>query len=562
MPKDELVSLVRAAQSGDTKAYGRLVATFQDMAYGYAYSMLGDFHLAEDAAQEAFVEAYCNLAKLHDAEAFAGWFRRIVQFRCHRLLREAKRPTTPLEESAPLSDGRAGPDVVAAGREMQEAVMAAIETLSSPLRQVTTLFYIDGYSHRQISAFLEVPVNTVKSRLNASRQQLSERIVTMVKRTLNERKPGGEFTARVIEGVPRVGFFRGGNACPESFTFPSCLAACLTHMGAGLGTEPIEAHGRKWRLNNTYVYLMGVSGEAFRLFWKPGWHLDNTGLLSFSDDSMRFIAQAFAAIGFDYELLHKDSGKVDEALLRQRIIESVCTRGWPALAFGVVGPPECAIVTGCDDRADVLFGWSFFQDRPEHTVGVDFEPCGYFRKRNWFKNTDALIVIGPRRRQPPSEQVYRTALTWAVELIRKPTIRFNGDRPNGLAAFDAWAATIARDEDLPAGDVDTLCRHHMAHASAVGMVAEGRWYATHFLRRVIAEEPPMAVPLQEAIACFEAIHQLMWQIWGLTGGPGFSPDKALKFADPAVRKQMVPLILQARDADAKAADAMERTLAR
>jgi hypothetical protein len=426
---------------------------------------------------------------------------------------------------------------------------------------VTTLFYINGYSHKQISDFLEVPVNTVKSRLNASRKQLSERVVAMVKQTLNERKPGGDFTAKVIQGVPRVGFFSGGNACPESFTFPSCLAACLKYMGNDLGSRQIEAHGTAWQLNNTYVYLMGTSGEAFRLFWKPGWHQDNTGVLSFSDDSVRFLAQAFESVGFGYDLLHKDSGKIDEALLRRRIIESVCTQGRPVLGFGVVGPPECAIITGCDEEAEVLLGWSFFQDRPEHATGVDFEPCGYFRKRNWFKDTDALIVIGPQRPQPPSQQVYRGALAWAVQLIRKPTIRFNGERPNGLAAFDVWAETIARDEDFPEGDMEVLRQRHMTHTSAVGMVAEGRWYATHFLRRVIDDMPALGEPLEQAVACFDREHQLMWQIWGLMGGIGFTDENVLKFADPAIRKQMIPIIRQARDADAEAAHAIERALA-
>ena len=265
----ELEPLVSAARAGDAEAYGRIVRTFQDMAFGYAYAMLGDFHQAEDVAQEAFVEAYCNLNKLRDTEAFAGWFRRIVHFRCNRALRNRRPPAIPLETSVERSAETPGPQKCAANREMWKAVLQAVQTLSPPLREATTLFYINGYSHQQISAFLEVPINTVKSRLNASRRQLSERAIDMVRNALNEQKPGSEFSARVIEGVPRVGFFKGGNACPETFTFPSCLAACLRYMGADLGIQEIEAHGTKWLLNTTYVFLMGTSGEAFRLFWKP-----------------------------------------------------------------------------------------------------------------------------------------------------------------------------------------------------------------------------------------------------------------------------------------------------
>ena len=69
---EELASLVVRARAGDLKAYGQVVRRFQDMAYGYAYSLLGDFHLAEDAAQEAFVQAYRDLGKLAIPAAFPG----------------------------------------------------------------------------------------------------------------------------------------------------------------------------------------------------------------------------------------------------------------------------------------------------------------------------------------------------------------------------------------------------------------------------------------------------------------------------------------------------------
>jgi DNA-directed RNA polymerase specialized sigma24 family protein len=66
---EEIKSLIEAAGSGDIEAYASIVQRFADMAYGYAYAILGDFHLAEDAAQEAFVEAYYNLSRLREAAA-------------------------------------------------------------------------------------------------------------------------------------------------------------------------------------------------------------------------------------------------------------------------------------------------------------------------------------------------------------------------------------------------------------------------------------------------------------------------------------------------------------
>ena len=60
----KLSSLVVRAQTGDRAAYDDIVLRFQDMAVGYATALLGDFHQAEDAAQEAFVGAWTGTAVL------------------------------------------------------------------------------------------------------------------------------------------------------------------------------------------------------------------------------------------------------------------------------------------------------------------------------------------------------------------------------------------------------------------------------------------------------------------------------------------------------------------
>ena len=58
---DTIEQQVRAAVRGDLEAYGLIVRRFQDMAIGYAFSLLGDFHRAEEAAQEPFVREHRDL---------------------------------------------------------------------------------------------------------------------------------------------------------------------------------------------------------------------------------------------------------------------------------------------------------------------------------------------------------------------------------------------------------------------------------------------------------------------------------------------------------------------
>src|SRR5262245_28217066 len=89
--------LIVSSIAGDADAYGEVVRRFQDMAVGYGYSILRDFQLAEDAAQEAFFEAYSCLASLREPAAFPGWFRRIVFKHCDRIMRRASVPVMAID---------------------------------------------------------------------------------------------------------------------------------------------------------------------------------------------------------------------------------------------------------------------------------------------------------------------------------------------------------------------------------------------------------------------------------------------------------------------------------
>jgi RNA polymerase sigma factor (sigma-70 family) len=179
------------------EAFGRLVERFRDMACAYAYSILGDFHLAEDAAQDAFVTAFGQLPQLRQAGAFPGWFRRIVWSACGQLTRRKGLPTVELDAATELQAQQSGPAQAVEQREMRDEVLRAIQELPRPQREVTTLFYVNGYSQRDIAEFLEVPVTTVKNRLNASRRRLKERMMKMVSNELKSSATGPDFVARV-----------------------------------------------------------------------------------------------------------------------------------------------------------------------------------------------------------------------------------------------------------------------------------------------------------------------------------------------------------------------------
>ena len=114
---DDLIFLVTEARGGNLEAYGTIVRRFQDMACGYAYAILADFHAAEDAAQEAFVETYLKLGDLRVPKAFPGWLRRIVFKHCDRLARRSRTPSLCPEALDGSSSTRPGPDHLAEDRE-------------------------------------------------------------------------------------------------------------------------------------------------------------------------------------------------------------------------------------------------------------------------------------------------------------------------------------------------------------------------------------------------------------------------------------------------------------
>lgn len=195
----QLASVVAAAQQGDKEAFDQLVIRFQDMAYASAYAITGDLHLAQDAAQEAFLDAYQNLAHLREPAAFPGWFRRIVLGRSHRQLR-AKTPSyVSLEELPDLDGGHSDPAQMLQQMEVAQNVQEAIAALSPNLRMAIALHYIQGYSQKEIAAYLETPVSTVKKRLFDARQQLKERMIHMVQEQLVANRPSqnDEFARKV-----------------------------------------------------------------------------------------------------------------------------------------------------------------------------------------------------------------------------------------------------------------------------------------------------------------------------------------------------------------------------
>ncbi len=167
---------VMSAQQGTDEerkaAFDQLVLAHQAAALRVALHILGDHHQAEDAVQDAFLTAYLRIDQLRNPAAFPGWLNRIVRTHCHRLVRGTAPTPESLDSRPMLATDLPTPESVVESQEMRHQILAALDALPEHERAVTEGFYIQGESQQELAERLQVPVTTVKKRLQYARTHL------------------------------------------------------------------------------------------------------------------------------------------------------------------------------------------------------------------------------------------------------------------------------------------------------------------------------------------------------------------------------------------------------
>ena len=242
----EIESLVtRATDTGLPRserlhAFATIVRRFQDMAVGYAYSRLGDFQLAEDVAQEAFVSAWRQLDSLHQPRAFGAWFKRILHTQCGRMTRGQPGRATSLDETAEVASSAPTPYEQVERDALRSRIQDAIEALPEHERTTAILRYINGYTQAEIADFLEAPLGTVKYRLHSARKRLRKGLADTAREDLYARRPSrdDEFVKTVLfEAVKEADVEKVATLLPEHPT--------LVDSRDDLGHTPMQALGRR-----------------------------------------------------------------------------------------------------------------------------------------------------------------------------------------------------------------------------------------------------------------------------------------------------------------------------
>lgn len=167
-------SLISQAQQGDRGAYGELVRRYHGGVINVVYRLCGDAHLAEDAAQEAFIRGWLHLPSYDPRSPLRNWLYKIaVNAALDALRHDAKVSPAQLDE-LPLTAPEPDPETAAIQAERRHLVQRAVLALPPSSRAVLVLREYEGLSYQEIAGALEIPIGTVMSRLNFARRRLRE----------------------------------------------------------------------------------------------------------------------------------------------------------------------------------------------------------------------------------------------------------------------------------------------------------------------------------------------------------------------------------------------------
>ena len=149
----------------DEKEFAARIWAMRQTLFRICFSQLPSAQDREDAVQEALARAWRKRGQLREEGYLQTWLVRILLNVCHDMQRRGQRMVPTAEIELPVQD--TSPDGA-----LREALLALPEKYRLPI----LLYYLEGYSLRQVAQMLHIPENTVKTRLSRGRQQLKERL--------------------------------------------------------------------------------------------------------------------------------------------------------------------------------------------------------------------------------------------------------------------------------------------------------------------------------------------------------------------------------------------------
>jgi RNA polymerase sigma-70 factor (ECF subfamily) len=173
--------LIADFQAGNERAFVELVERYKDRLINFVYRFLNDMTDAEDLVQETFLKVYKNKHAYREIAKFSTWIYTIAGNLARSELRKRKRRKTFTMSQLSFADNEFTP--VDPGKDTEgivfntyagEEIMKAIKQLTEPFKTIIILRDIQELSYEDISTILDIPMGTVKSRVNRARLKLQE----------------------------------------------------------------------------------------------------------------------------------------------------------------------------------------------------------------------------------------------------------------------------------------------------------------------------------------------------------------------------------------------------
>lgn len=183
MLEDDLL-LIELTKKGDRQAFDALVRKYERRAYQYAFRLTSSADEAGDIVADAFVRVNSAIANFKGHSAFGTWLYRILT-NCYLDLRKRERIRRheSLESSMNLEgeevqrqikDESDGPAEIAERNVRESLVREAMANMPEYQQAMLVMYHVEDLSYEQISEALDLPIGTVKSRLNRARLALRD----------------------------------------------------------------------------------------------------------------------------------------------------------------------------------------------------------------------------------------------------------------------------------------------------------------------------------------------------------------------------------------------------
>jgi RNA polymerase sigma-70 factor (ECF subfamily) len=167
-------TLIRRIAERDQTAMSALYARHHVRLYRYLVRLIRNEAIAEELMNEVFLETWRKADKFEGRSAVSTWLMSIAHNKAVSSLRKRGEETLDDAVAAQLADQEDTPEVVSQKRDKAEIMRDCIDRLSADHREIIDLVYYHDKSVAEASAILDIPENTVKTRMFYARKKLSE----------------------------------------------------------------------------------------------------------------------------------------------------------------------------------------------------------------------------------------------------------------------------------------------------------------------------------------------------------------------------------------------------